>query len=90
MERPACTCKRWDQYVRIGAAYSLGSVFPHLTDKQQAWKDLLALAKHGESSVRESPTRPLLSAFPHLTDKQQAWKDLLALGRDERNLVRRI
>jgi len=63
-------------------AYALGSAFPYLTDKDQGWKDLLALAKDDDSIFRRSATIALGSAFPYLIEKEQAIKDLLALLKD--------
>ena len=38
-----------DECVRSEIADEIGSAFPYLTDREQAWKDLLALAKDEEN-----------------------------------------
>ena len=75
--------------MRWHTAEALGSAFPHVTDKEQAWKDLLALTKDEHSDVRESTAEALCSAFDHVTDKEQVTKDLLALTKDEHSEVRK-
>jgi len=64
------------------------SVFPHLTDKEQATRDLFALTKDLDSDVRLEAARSLGSAFPHLTDKEQATRDLLELTKDWNSEIR--
>ncbi len=76
---------------RKKAADELEDNFAFFSDKVQAWKDLLALTKDEDSSVRWHAARALGSAFAPLTDnlteKEQATKDLLALTKDEDSSV---
>jgi len=74
--------------VRVGAAIALGSAFQHLTDKENAWKDLLALTKNEDFIVRLIAPIAFGPAFQHVTDKENAWKDLLAWTKDEDIIVR--
>ena len=53
-----------DECVRSEIADEIGSAFPYLTDREQAWKDLLALAKDDYIDVKRSAVRALGSAFP--------------------------
>lgn len=73
---------------RIAAATLDSSVFLHLTDKEQATRDLLALTKDVDSDVRLEAATSLGSAFPHLIDKEQATRDLFALTKDVNSEVR--
>ena len=57
-------------------------------DKEQAWKDLLALTKDGNSNVLWGATSALGQAFQYMTDKEQVSNDLLALTKDEDSSVR--
>lgn len=66
-------------YVRMQAAESLSSAYPHLPDEEQAWKELHKLAKDKCSYVRGSAAYSLGSAFPFISNKEQAWKDLIQL-----------
>ena len=72
-----------DISVRGRAAIALGPSFPHLTDKEQAWNDLLVLVKDEDGSVQGGAAHALVSAVPCLTDEEQAWNDLLVLVKDE-------
>ena len=74
--------------VRGSAAIALGSAFQHMTDKEKAWKDLLALTKDEDIIVRLVAANALGPAFQHMTDKEQVWKDLLALTKDEDIILR--
>ena len=67
---------------REEAARKIGSTFFVLENKEQAWKDLLALTKDKDSEVRWSSADVLGSMFQYVTDKEQAWKDLLELTKD--------
>ena len=75
---------------RLEAINQIRDNFRNLTDtdKEQAWKDLLALTKDGDSEVRWNATFTLGLAFQHVTDKVQASKDLLALMMYEDRHVR--
>ena len=68
------------------ASYALISAFPHLPNKELAWKDLLALAKN--IHVQRNVGYILNSVFPHVTDKVQAWKDLQTLTKEDDIRVR--
>jgi len=61
----------------------------YMPDKDQAWKDLLALTKDWHSGVRRGAADSLGSAFADMPDKDQGWKDLLALTKDWHSGVRR-
>ena len=77
-----------DEKERHKALNQFQNNFAFLPDKQQAWKDLLALTKDEYTVVQWYTGGALGSAFPHVTDKEQAWKDLLALIKDEDSGVR--
>ena len=79
-----------DRSVQGDVADALSSAFSHLTDKEQAWKDLLALVKDDDKTVQAGATLALCSAFPHLTDREQAWEDLLVLAKDDDKHVQGI
>jgi HEAT repeat protein/nucleoside phosphorylase len=74
---------------REWATRKINSNFSILKNKEQAWKDLLALTKDKKRKVRWGAVDALGAAFQYLTDKEQAWKDLLALTKDEDRYVRR-
>jgi len=57
-------------------------------DKEQAWKDLLALTIDENSNVRRGAANALGPAFQYLTDKEQAAKELLALTKHKNSNVR--
>ena len=57
-------------------------------DKEQAWKDLLALTKDEDSSVRSGAADALGRTFQYMTDKEQASNDLLTLTKDKDSFVR--
>ena len=78
-----------NSYVRWDAAGALDSAFSHVTDKEQASKDILALTKDSDCNVRRRITSFLGSAFPHFTNKEQASKNLLTLMKDQDHYVRR-
>ena len=75
---------------RKAAVDQIGTHFQNLSknNKEQAWKDLLALTKDEDSYVRWRAADSLVPAFQYMTDKEQAWKDLLALTKDEDSNVR--
>ncbi|NPV63647.1 MAG: hypothetical protein HPY61_13670, partial [Methanotrichaceae archaeon] len=79
-----------DKNVRWGAAEAIGSAFQHLTDKDQAWKDLHRLTQDQDKNVRWRSVWAIGSAFQHLTDKDQAWKDLHRLTQDQDRNVRSL
>lgn len=76
--------------VRWAAVNVLKSVFPHVSNKQQAWEDLIKRLvidvhrKHGYNIVYA-----LRSAFPHMPNKEQAWNDLQGLTINKDYDVRR-
>ena len=74
--------------MRRSAAVALGAVFQYLPDKEQAFKDLLALTKDEDSNVRGGAAEALGAAFQYLPDKEQASKDLLALTKDDNSEVK--
>ena len=79
-----------DKYrdVRQGAAYALGTAFPHAPDKKQAWNDLHRLTLDADCNVRQGAASALGTAFLHIPDKEQAWGDLIRLAHDEYGDVR--
>ncbi len=66
----------------------LGTIFPHIPDKEQAWLDLHRLTLDKENYVRKNAVLALGFAFLHLSDKKQAWKDLHRLTEDLDEYVR--
>jgi len=66
------------------------SALAHITNKEQAWKDLLTITKNKNWNrvVRWGAASALGFAIVHVTDKEQATKDLLALAKDEDSDVR--
>ena len=73
---------------REEAARKISLTFSVLENKEQAWKDLLALTKDQDFYVRWYVADALGSAFRDLTNKDQASKDLLALTKDQHSEVR--
>ena len=78
-----------DSFVRMDAAFALGTAFQYVTDKAQATKELLKLAKDENSSVRMGVAGALGMAFQYVTDKKHAVNELLELINDEDDEVRR-
>jgi len=74
---------------RIKALEQLESNFSQLSDKQQAWNDLIKLTTDKNNSVRFSRAASVLgSVFSDVPDKQQAWNDLIKLTACENSYVR--
>jgi len=68
----------------LQATITLILAFDYVTDKYQAWKDLLELTK--DTSSRGSECIALIHGnfvHHHITDKEQAWKDLLEIAKDK-------
>ena len=61
--------------------------FASLSDKEQAWKDLLALAKDDNKYVQFNAAISLYQTLPHVTDKDSAWKDLMKLTQETDEIV---
>ena len=78
-----------DSFVRMDAAFALGTAFQYVTDKAQATKELLKLAKDEDSVVRMGVAGALGMAFQYVTDKKHAVNELLELINDEDDEVRR-
>ncbi|MBN1761636.1 MAG: HEAT repeat domain-containing protein [Methanomicrobia archaeon] len=76
-------------FIRWEAAKVLGTAFPHVPDKEEAWADLVRLIRDAKSDVKWSITRALGTAFPHVPDKRQAWEDLHRLTRNTNSDIRR-
>ena len=51
------------------------TVFQYVSDKEQAWKDLIELTSDQESSVRWSAAEAVGTVWRYVPDKEQAWKD---------------
>ena len=77
-----------DDFVRWGAADTLGRAFQHIPNKDAAWKDLHRLTEDEDRSVRWGAANALGIAFQHVPDKDAAWKDLHRLTGDEDIIVR--
>lgn len=61
-----------------------------LSDKKQAWEDLIHLTHDGDSYKRLQATYVLGSAFPYVPDKDMAWADLIKLTNNIYGFVRYI
>jgi HEAT repeat protein len=81
-------CLSKDPKDRIKALEQLKDNFSLLSDKQQAWNDLIRLTADADGSVRYGAASALGSAFSEMPDKQQAWNDLIRLTADEDGYVR--
>ncbi|MGD0952441.1 MAG: HEAT repeat domain-containing protein [Methanotrichaceae archaeon] len=66
----------------------LGTHFSNLTNKDQAWQDLIRLAQDDDIVVRLEAADVLGSAFSQVPDKNQAWQDLIRLAQDDDIVVR--
>ena len=79
-----------DAEERNDAVYQITKNFKILLykEKEQAWKDLLALTKDEDSDVRWDAVDAFGQAFQYITDKNQATKDLLELTKDKHSEVR--
>ena len=77
-----------DKDIREGSAYVLGTIFPYIPDKEQAWLDLHRLTLDGENYVRKNAVLALGFAFLHIPDKEQACADLHRLIEDSDEYVR--
>ncbi len=75
--------------MREKAAFALRSAFPHMSDKQTAWNDLIELNSDKDRDVIEYAAEALGSAFQHIPDKQTAWNDLIKLTNDKDSWVRK-
>ena len=73
---------------RRDGAKQLNSNFADLSDKDEAWEDLIWLTGNDDSSVRWHAAGALSSAFQHVPDKCDAWKDLIRLTGDDDGNVR--
>jgi HEAT repeat protein len=74
--------------MRGGAVYALGDAFSQVSDKIQAWKDLLTLTQDKSWYIRGCATMVLGKVFSQVPDKTQAWKDLFRLTQDKDRSVR--
>jgi HEAT repeat protein/predicted amidohydrolase len=74
---------------RIEGVEQLRSNFADLSDKDEAWKDLIRLTRDKDSNVRWRAANALSTAFQHVPDKDAAWKDLHRLTGDKNSNVRR-
>jgi len=74
--------------MRLSPADALAAAFPHVSDKYNAWQDLIYLAQGEDHDVRLRAVDALGLAFPHVPDKDAAWKHLIQLTCDENNGVR--
>ena len=66
----------------------MGSVFPYVPDKEEAWEDLHWLTKDDSVNVRIAAASSIGLAFPHIPNKEEAWKDLHCLTKDKHVFVR--
>ena len=62
----------------------LGSAFPHVADKRQAWNDLFIMTKNKD--LRMYAIYALVSAFPHVTEKEDAWNDILEWTKNDKSV----
>ena len=69
--------------LRREAVEQLRINFAILSDKEQAWSDLIRLTKDIDSFVRWRAVEVLGLAFSYCPDKKQAWTDLVRLTKDE-------
>lgn len=67
---------------RLEAATSLGSAFPHVPNKSEAWQDLYYLIGDNDLDVRWLAVISLGSAFPHVPNKSEAWQGLYCMTHD--------
>jgi HEAT repeat protein len=81
-------CLSDDPKERINALGELKYNFSSISNKQQAWNDLLRLTNDDDRDVRSSAAFALSSAFPYLPDTQFAWNYLLRLTNDKDRYVR--
>jgi len=80
-----------DKYIdeRILISLSLGSAFQHVSDKDEACKDLHRLTRDKDIDVRFLIVHALGSAFQYVPYKDVAWEDLHRLTGDKDSDVRR-
>ena len=69
-------CLSEDPEERIKAVEQFKFYFSLLSDKEQAWNDLIRLTTDEDIGVRSGAASALGPAFPKVPDKQQAWNDL--------------
>ena len=74
--------------VRKAAASAIGSAFPYVPDKKQAWNELYELATDRYNDVRFRASYVLGNVFSCVPNKQQIWDDLYRLATNEEMDVR--
>ena len=70
-----------DYYLRVGVMNTLGIVFPHVSNKDQVWKDVYKFIDK-DINVNWTAAKTLCSIFPYVPNKDQALFDLIRLTSD--------
>ncbi|KAF5416805.1 MAG: hypothetical protein C5S49_04310 [Candidatus Methanogaster sp.] len=73
--------------MRWGAAGALRSNFQYVSDKDEAWEDLIRMTQDDNRVVRLLVADALGSNFQYVSDKDVAWKDLIRLTQDKDSSV---
>lgn len=74
---------------RTASAPVSESIFSHIPDEKQAWKDLIRLIQDKDGDVGNSASGVLSLAFRYISDKERAWEDLHQLVQNKYSIIRK-
>ena len=73
---------------RNDALFQIYTDFVHISDKEQAWNDLIYLITKDKYRYIPRCISPLRAAIPYVPNKEQVWMDILKLTKDKDECVR--